>query len=127
MMKSRQQKSYDKSYTISLSIIPGHYYYMEASSPRKPGDVARMFTLPIKARQGGKCTVRFYYHMFGKHVDSLNVYTLKINTGVQTLHFKANGDYGDMWRLAKLNLSAETEPFRVVFEGNSKRFQLSKL
>lgn len=76
-----------------------------------------MVSLPIKARQGGKCTLRFYYHMFGKHVDSLIVYTMKENTKSMALKFKATGDYGDMWRMATVNLSAEYDTFRLVFEG----------
>lgn len=91
---------------------------MEASLPHQTGDVARMFSIPIEAKKGGQCVLRFFYHMFGVHVDSLTVYTLKVSTGIQTMRFKAQGDNGDMWIPAKIDLSNETEPFKVVFEGN---------
>lgn len=97
---------------------------MEASQPRKAGDIARMFSIPIQAKLNEQCKVRFFYHMFGKHVDSLKVFVLKVSTGTQTQKFSANGDLGDMWKLAEIDLSKETEPFRMVFEGRLFRAKI---
>lgn len=76
-------------------------------------------TLPIQAREGGNCTLRFYYHMFGKHVDSLIVYVKKEGVKAMEQKFKAQGDDGDMWKMKVVNLSKETKKFRLVFEGMS--------
>ena len=88
--------------------------YIEATG-RKEGDKARLISLPIQALKGGNCTLRFYYHMRGKHIKDLNIYLLRENG----LEFKksATGDYGDVWAEFVLNLSTEYSPFRIVFEG----------
>ena len=50
--------------------------YTEASSPRKPGQKARLISAvfgPVIPPM--KCSMTFYYHLFGKSMGSLNVYT----------------------------------------------------
>ena len=76
-----------------------------------------MYSLPIKAKEGGECTLRFYYHMFGKHVNSLKVYTVSKATKKRTLQFTATGEVGDIWTMAKIDLSKEVDIFQVLFEG----------
>ncbi|XP_047128245.1 MAM and LDL-receptor class A domain-containing protein 1 isoform X1 [Hydra vulgaris] len=92
----------------------GHYMYIEATG-RKEGDKARLMSLPVQAKKGGNCTLRFFYHMTGLHVKDLNIYLLKDNA----IEFvtSANGDYGDVWTEFVVNLSTEYNPFRIIFEG----------
>jgi len=65
--------------------------YIEASSPRKPGESAKLFlTVPSQGRQA---CLSFYYHMSGASAGILNVYSG--NNKVVSL----SGDQGDNWFL----------------------------
>ena len=90
---------------------------MEASSPQKAGDKARLITLPIKAKPNGRCMLRFFYHMNGEDVDELRVYVLKEKTGLLDLRFKDSVNYGDIWKAGYVDLSKDIDKFRLVFEG----------
>ncbi|CAH3116618.1 unnamed protein product, partial [Porites lobata] len=51
----------------------GKYMYIETSSPRRPGDTAKLvFTVP---NNGKMSCLSFYYHMYGATVGTLNVYS----------------------------------------------------
>lgn len=99
----------------TLGTWRGHYYYIEASN-KKPGSRARLISLPIQAKKDGACNLRFYYHMFGKHVRDLNVHTLTKTGKLKTI-FEVSGNFGDEWKFAKVDLSKQTEIFQLVFEG----------
>ena len=90
--------------------------YIEASG-RKAGEKARLLSLPIESHQGGNCTLRFYYHMAGKHVKDLNVYVLQ-NDKLKLVN-SAAGDYGDVWREDIVDLSTQKGFYRLVFEGKT--------
>lgn len=47
--------------------------YIETSSPRQPNDTAGLVS-PIIPTSGQTACVLFWYHMFGPHIASLNVY-----------------------------------------------------
>ena len=72
--------------------------YIEASSPRQPGDNAKLYSPPLKFF--GNMCLQFYYHMSGATTGSLNV------TVSENLVFSARGDKGGMWRKASVNVSA---------------------
>ena len=74
--------------------------YTEASSPRQPGDNAKLYS-PLMKFFGNMC-LQFYYHMSGATTGSLNV------TVSGNLVFSARGDKGGMymWRKASVNVSA---------------------
>ena len=56
----------------SSSSLKGKYMYIETSSPRRPGDKAKLvFTIP---NNGEMSCLSFYYHMYGASVGTLNVY-----------------------------------------------------
>ena len=72
--------------------------YIEASSPRQPGDNAKLYSPPLKFF--GNMCLQFYYHMYGATTGSLSV------TVSGNLVFSARGHKGDMWRKASVNVSA---------------------
>ena len=72
--------------------------YIEASSPRQPGDNAKLYSPPLKF-VGNMC-LQFYYRMSGATTGILNV------TVSGELVFLARGDKGGMWRKACVNVSA---------------------
>ena len=55
---------------LCLTCLPGYYIYAETSWPRKSGQTARLTEGPFS---GIKC-MRFYYHMYGRHVADLQIY-----------------------------------------------------
>lgn len=49
--------------------------YIEASAPRKQNDTARLSSMVFRpSSRSDDCRMRFWYHMFGVHVDTLNIY-----------------------------------------------------
>ena len=72
--------------------------YIEASSPRQPGDNAKLYSPPLKFF--GNMCLQFYYHMYGATTGSLSV------TVSGNLMFSVRGDKGRMWRKASVNISA---------------------
>ena len=55
--------------------------YIETSWPRQPNDKAWLQSGMVKATSGtsGRC-LKFWYHMWGAHVNRLNVYRQIGNT-----------------------------------------------
>ena len=47
--------------------------YIETSYPRRPNDTAGLVS-PVIQKSGAYACVIFWYHMFGPHVNLLNVY-----------------------------------------------------
>uniref|UniRef100_A0A8C4QZJ9 MAM domain containing glycosylphosphatidylinositol anchor 1 n=1 Tax=Eptatretus burgeri TaxID=7764 RepID=A0A8C4QZJ9_EPTBU len=101
----------------------GHYMFIEASRPRKPGDKARLispiYTLATPSRSGGRQNVFclfFYYHMYGKHVGSLNVFIRSYGTlGDQPMWSHSN-NMGDHWHKANVTITPRG-PFQIILEG----------
>ena len=55
-------------------IFTGHYLYIEASAPRRPGDKAKVMT-PVNLATTGACA-QFYYHMYGAGMGTHIVHTM---------------------------------------------------
>lgn len=65
-----------KLITCYLYLLSGKgwYMYIETSYPRRPNDTAGLVSPTIQTSSSSVC-VLFWYHMFGPHVNALNVYT----------------------------------------------------
>lgn len=104
----------------------GFYMYIETSRPRLEGDKARLltpsFNVAPKNPYGNVATnptycFSFYYHMYGKHIGTLNVYLRqKSQTGQDTSVWTLSGNQGDRWRQARVNINP-TSSFQMVLEG----------
>ncbi len=85
---------------------------MEASSPRKPNDTAVLGTRTILGtgtrvrRAAGDCRMRFFYHMLGSHIGSLNIYTATNYGQKGTKVWTASGNKGDQWLRGEVQLSS---------------------
>ncbi|XP_070566390.1 MAM and LDL-receptor class A domain-containing protein 1-like [Ptychodera flava] len=101
------------SYDHTFGTDKGHYMYIEASSPRVAGDVARMMTVSQPATSG-QC-LGFWYHMYGSKVGTLNVYAMDGNQ-MQSLLWSIDDGQGDTWWAAQATLSSPSD-FQIVFEG----------
>ena len=79
--------------------------YIEASSPRQPGDNAKLYSPPLEFF--GNMCLQFYYHMSGATTGSLKV------TVSGNLVFSARGFKGYMWPKASVNVSTVEGLHRV--------------
>lgn len=86
----------------------GNYMYIETSSPRKDGDIAK---LKFTGSGGGAFCLRFFYHMYGKSVKILNVYSGSSRV------FTQSSSQGNKWIEAKVPVSASSGRVEVTFEG----------
>ncbi|CAH1231916.1 MALRD1 [Branchiostoma lanceolatum] len=105
---------------VDHTLGTGHYMYLETSTG-SPGEVARLVSAPLPASSTPYC-LRFYFHMFGTSIGTLNVYIRKqgiLGTPVWTL----TGNQGNVWTFAHAQLDGRNS-FNVIFEavrGNSFR------
>ncbi|UJR31098.1 hypothetical protein I4U23_018606, partial [Adineta vaga] len=108
------QTGANQDHTLGTAL--GHFMYIESSSPQRPGQKARLLSV-VEQPEKGRC-LEFWYHMYGRSVGQLNVYT-GTNTSANstmTLLWSRGANVGDVWR--KAHVSTEyTTPFRVIFEG----------
>ncbi|XP_069464862.1 MAM domain-containing glycosylphosphatidylinositol anchor protein 1 isoform X2 [Ambystoma mexicanum] len=102
--------------------LEGYYMFIEASRPRVSGDKARLIS-PLYNVTGkppqyrSAYCVSFYYHMYGKHIGSLNILVRVRNIGtMDTQVWTMSGNRGNMWQHANVPINP-SGPFQVIFEG----------
>jgi len=79
----------------------------------KINDTARLISkYEIPAAPSVNC-LSFYYHMKGKNVESLNVYTRTILN--ETLVWTRKGNQGDVWINGRVNLALDLD-YKLIFE-----------
>ena len=103
--------SYKRNFGLFCLFI-GYYIYIETSSPRLPGENAR---LEIKPSLGNGATcISFYYHMLGRDVNELKV----LVNGKQQLSKK--GSQGDKWNKAEFKVQEKATSVRlnITFDVN---------
>ena len=90
--------------------------YIETTSPRLPGDVARLISPRYPASTEYNC-LQFYYHQYGADIDTLNVYKQEVGGSLNPLKiFTARGQRFDEWHVMEINI-VPTKPYRIIFEG----------
>ncbi|XP_041365734.1 MAM and LDL-receptor class A domain-containing protein 1-like [Gigantopelta aegis] len=96
----------------------GYYMYIETSgNNRKAGEKAQLVSDHLHAVNSG--CVRFYYHMFGAGVGTLNIYTQTYATtgvGPRKLVWSLSGNQGNVWKQGQAQVSS-TSDYVVIFEG----------
>ena len=75
--------------------------YIETSSPRKPGEKAKLALTP--PHSGKQSCLSFYYHMYGASAGTLNVYN-----GNKTI-FNVSGNQGNNWVMVESNVYLDKE------------------
>ena len=78
-------------------LFTGRYVYIEASGKR-PRQSARLISPVILVSSLSTKCLSFWYHMYGPHVGSLNVYTNATSLGSPI--WTKNGSHGNQWRQA---------------------------
>ncbi|XP_071479396.1 MAM and LDL-receptor class A domain-containing protein 1-like, partial [Diadema antillarum] len=94
----------------------GYYLYTEASNPMRNGDRAQLASFTISRTLVGQCEVRFFYHMKGKGIGTLNVYTRTAINGPLSLLWSEDRQVGGDWTYKALDISS-TQDFQIILEG----------
>ena len=79
--------------------------YIETSLPRVDGDKARLIG-PSYPSATASC-LKFYYHMYGSSINTLNVYIRK-GTALSSSVWSLLGDQGNQWSLARITVASES-------------------
>jgi len=86
----------------------GVYYYIETSPPTKPGFKARLVSESFLANSV-RC-FQFYYHMYGKSIGQLNIYTK--TASAQSLAWSKSSNQGNEWVIGQATVSS-AQSFQV--------------
>ena len=89
-----------------------YYIYAEASSPATLGMKAILQSNGFPASKAG--ILRFHYHMYGRHMGTLNVYIQKQKRS-RSLLWTKSGNQGTPWKEQKLLISSDL-PYKIIFE-----------
>ena len=76
--------------------------------------MARLLS-PYYNQAGQSCTFKFWSHMYGADMGTLNAYYRVGNT--ETLLFSASGNRGNEWKQDTIRLPKCLNQFQVVLEG----------
>ncbi|CAH1274042.1 BMP1 [Branchiostoma lanceolatum] len=98
----------------TIRMVPVWFYmYTEASSGSTGATVS--LTLPVIRSDGQHC-LRWFYHMYGSSMGTLNVYVSQPQYP-DMLVWTRSGDQGNRWLLASLPISNNASVFQIRFEG----------
>ncbi|KAI8780792.1 MAM and LDL-receptor class A domain-containing protein 2, partial [Biomphalaria glabrata] len=90
-----------------------YYIYIESSSPQKFGDRAVLISALMAPTSIHMC-LKFWYHMFGADIDTLNVYL--INGANYSRIWTRSGSHGNVWRQGEAPVFS-TQNYQISFEG----------
>ncbi|XP_062568590.1 mucin-5AC-like isoform X2 [Saccostrea cucullata] len=100
----------------------GHYLFMEASRPRRPGDYTTLLSPYYNPVEAGLC-FEFWYHMLGRDregdVGSLKVGIKDADANSSNLDpvWSMSGNQGDTWHKGSLEIGARTSRFQIIITG----------
>eukprot|EP00112_Aurelia_sp_Birch-Aquarium-sp1_P024327 Seg765.1 transcript_id=Seg765.1/GoldUCD/mRNA.D3Y31 product="Meprin A subunit beta" protein_id=Seg765.1/GoldUCD/D3Y31 len=126
-----QDKSDDFDFSLRIGSTPswytgpevdhttsrmGAYAFIEASSPRKRGHVARLISKPLLSRKS-KC-MTFFYHMMAAKAYMMGTFNVYIQRGIskKTLVFTKNSPQGSEWNKQSIQIPSSSTSFKVIFE-----------
>ena len=75
--------------------------YVEVNG-KQNGDIARISSPLVSVSQKTTKCLKFWYHMYGPHIASLNVYANTTSLGFPI--WSKNGTQGNKWKLAKVDV-----------------------
>lgn len=80
----------------------------------RDGYNARLISPKIQSDKvtGTSHCFQFWYHMYGPHVDSMNVYIR--SGGRDQLVWNRVGDNGNMWKKAQVDIVSATLEYKVI-------------
>ena len=99
--------------SFATNRVTGAFAFIDAGHPRRPGDKALLMSEDFPATapdNGGPLCLRFWTHMFGHGIGSLNVYVRSGNSDRKI--WGLTGDAGNNWYMGQAPISS-TDSFRV--------------
>ncbi len=107
--------------TVSLNTGPsdditggGSYIYIEASSPRVPGDSAVLYSPLIDKSSLTNSKLTFYSHMYGTSIGTLEIDVSDDGGSTYSTIYSKSGDQGDQWNFETVNLSGLSDT--IIFK-----------
>lgn len=79
--------------------------YIEASN-LKPNAKARLISPRVQPQQTPRC-LKFYYHMYGSHINTLNVY-IESGSNLGSAVWTRKGTQGNQWLQASVVINTTT-------------------
>ena len=96
----------------------GYYVYIETSW-QSTNDTAVLVS-PVVPTTSGKPSnmicLQFWYHMYGQHVDTLNLFVKRGQQLPSSPIWTKNGTQGNSWKLGQVSVSQQA-PFQVRKQG----------
>ena len=83
--------------------------YIETSSPRQYGDIASLDFSVSRSDIGKLSCLKFYYHMYGDTINTLNVYS------GNTQMFSRSGKQGDEWLKAEITMTLQSTVSCILY------------
>ncbi|XP_077978862.1 MAM and LDL-receptor class A domain-containing protein 1-like [Glandiceps talaboti] len=94
----------------------GHYIYFDTLEANQQGDTSWISShVFLPSSSGDNCQMRFYYHMYGSDIGSLNVYKHSSYNGRLYQLWTMTGDQGAEWYRAEIDLS-NSDKFQIILE-----------
>uniref|UniRef100_H3B4N7 MAM domain-containing protein n=1 Tax=Latimeria chalumnae TaxID=7897 RepID=H3B4N7_LATCH len=94
------------------NLDTGFYVYLDTSFS-KEGRKAWLKSPALYASSENACKLRFFYHMHGKNIGSLKVYTRVFNDGTLMERWTRSGEVGNYFVRTEVILPAG-QPFQVI-------------
>ncbi|XP_030832894.1 MAM and LDL-receptor class A domain-containing protein 1 [Strongylocentrotus purpuratus] len=95
----------------------GFFLYISSSTFIDSDDVARIMSPVATASNSASSCVEFWFHMWGRDVETLNVYVKRESSALpSTPNTMVTGDHGNYWHRQTFTVPAGSGNYRVVFE-----------
>ncbi|XP_014680988.1 PREDICTED: MAM and LDL-receptor class A domain-containing protein 2-like [Priapulus caudatus] len=105
----------------TLGTSKGYFLYIETTGQQYL-DKAWLVSPIFNAKNDGICKMRFFYHMYGKRVNSLKVYQRVYSDGGMTTVFSQYYEVGNFWKRAEVQLKSASN-FQLVIEAVTGNYQ----
>ncbi|XP_033751995.1 MAM domain-containing glycosylphosphatidylinositol anchor protein 1-like [Pecten maximus] len=98
----------------TLGTTSGNYMYIETSRPRTPNQKARLLS-PMTSYTTGAACVSFWYHMYGRNIGALNLYS-KVGSTLGQPIWTRHSNQGNQWSTGQVTVQS-SQAYQIVFEG----------
>lgn len=98
----------------------GHYIYIDSGTPSgyfEPALLQSPIMPAIEEKFKDACKLRFFYHMFGKDVNKLDVRLFDVCDRNKTSIWSKAGQQGDEWHFVEILISGISSRYLVSIEG----------
>ncbi|CAM4935869.1 unnamed protein product [Rotaria socialis] len=107
----------------TTNTAQGKYLMIETSLPTKPGDRARLRSLIFDGTNGDAKCFRFWFHMYGDSIGTLNVYVFD---GTYKRIWSLSGNRGNNWYEGQVSYISST-PYQIIMEAISGKDYLGDI